>query len=80
MNERTIKRHGGKPGRQSKGPRDPLTVRFPKPLRAAIENAREGTGYDGAGEYVVAIVERALEAGLFPTAESGGQDQLPISA
>jgi hypothetical protein len=80
MSERMSKRNGGKPGRQSKGPRSPLTVRFPLPLREAIETARPGTGYDSASDYVVAVLERAHAAGLFPTAGSAGQEQLPISA
>jgi hypothetical protein len=80
MSERISKQRGGKPGRQSKGPRTPLTIRFPVPLRDAIEEARPGSGFDSTNDYVVAILERAKEAGLFPTAASSGQDQLPISA
>lgn len=73
-------RRGGRGGRPSKGPRYAQTIRFPEPLRDAIEEAREGSGYDNVNDYVVALLEKAQEAGLFPAVAESGQARLPLSA
>lgn len=78
--ERTGRRRsGGKPGRRSKGVRYARTIRFPDDLHETIEGSYSAAGYDNINDYVVDIVYRARDAGLFPEA-APGQERLPISA
>lgn len=82
MSERELtgrRRKGGKPGRKSKGPRYARTIRFPSDLNVELESSAGLAGYDNVNDYVVEIVARARDAGLFP-AKSTGQESLPISA
>ena len=65
-------------GRPSKGDRYARTIRFPRPLNEAIEDAAAAAGYDNVNDYVVEILIRAQAAGLFPP--PGGQMRLPVSA
>jgi hypothetical protein len=69
----------GKPGRPSKGQRYARTIRFPEPLNDEIEEAASAAGYDNVNDYVVDVLYRARDAGLFP-AQAPGQERLPISA
>jgi hypothetical protein len=68
-------------GRPSKGPRHPRMVRFPLPLNAAIEQAAEAAGYTNVNDFVVDVMSRAQENGLFSmTAPGSKQMELPASA
>jgi hypothetical protein len=69
----------GRGGRPSRGPRGQLTVRCPEPLVVAIESARSETDLT-TNDFVVGLIERAMEAGLLPVTQSAGQDRLPLSA
>jgi hypothetical protein len=73
-------RRDGRGGRRSKGPRYAQTIRFPEPLHDVIEEARAGSGYDTVNDFVVAMLEQAAEAGMFPAALPAAQDRLPLSA
>jgi hypothetical protein len=77
MSDSVIKR--GRGGRPSRGPRGQLTVRCPEPLVVAIESARSETDLT-TNDFVVGLIERAMEAGLLPVTQSAGQDRLPLSA
>ncbi len=79
MTERRPFRQPGRGGgRPSKGDRYPRTIRFPRELNDAIEDAAAAAGYDNVNDFVVDVVARAHAAGLVP-AESG-QMRLPVSA
>lgn len=78
--EHVVQHRSGKGGRPSKGPRYAQTIRFPEPLRDVIEEARSGSGYDNVNDFVVAMLQKAAEAGIFPSAAPAGQDRLPLSA
>lgn len=78
MSERMSHRRDGRGGRRSKGPRYAQTIRFPEPLRDAIEEALPGSGYDTVNDFVVAVLEQAKVTG-FPVAQAS-QDRLPLSA
>jgi hypothetical protein len=76
----SARRHGrGQGGRRSKGPRICMTIRFPEPLADAIEAGRAKTRLT-TNDYVVALAELAIEAGLTPTAQPAGQERLPLTA
>jgi hypothetical protein len=77
MSDSIVKR--GRGGRPSKGPRGQLTVRCAEPLVVAIESARADSGLT-TNDFVVGLIEKALAAGLLPSAEAPGQDRLPLSA
>lgn len=82
MTERRPFRQPGRGGgRPSKGDRYPRTVRFPRELNDAIEDAAAAAGYNNVNDYIVEIVIRAQAAGLFPApGVQGGQMRLPVSA
>ena len=82
MTERRPFRQPGRGGgRPSKGDRYPRTVRLPRELNEAIEDAAAAAGYDNVNDYIVEIVIRARDAGLFPApGAQGGQMRLPVSA
>jgi hypothetical protein len=63
-----------------KGPRHQTTIRVPAPLHSTIEQRRAGSGYDNVNDYVVAMLAKAAEAGLFPDPRPQSQDRLPLSA
>jgi hypothetical protein len=68
----------GQGGRKSKGDRIPCTVRFPVDLHEVIVRAADEAGYDSFQDFMVDLVARAHEAGLFPA--QSRQERLPISA
>jgi hypothetical protein len=45
-----------------------------------IEAQRAGSGYRNTNDYVVAMLELAAAAGLFPEPLADGQERLPLSA
>jgi hypothetical protein len=63
--------------RPSKGPRENFFVRAPETL--GIKQAAEDAGYPVLNDFVVEILQRAKDAGLWPTTEPG-QEQLKLSA
>jgi hypothetical protein len=63
-----------------KGPRHQTTIRVPAHLHGTIEERRAGSGYGNVNDYVVAMLAKAAEAGLFPDPLPQGQDRLPLSA
>lgn len=65
-------------GRPSKGARYTRTIRFPVELHDAIEEAAAAAGYTAVNDFVVDVVARAREAGLFPA--EAGQMELQASA
>lgn len=76
----TARKHGrGQGGRPSKGPRICMTIRFPEPLADAIKAGRAKTSLT-TNDYVVALAELALEAGLTPAGQPTGQERLPLTA
>jgi len=81
MSDSTIvkARKRGRGGRPSKGPRVSMTVRCPEPLADAIEAVRVESGLT-TNDLVVALIERAMAAGLLPAAEHADQDRLPLTA
>jgi hypothetical protein len=72
-------RKRGRGGRPSKGPRATMTVRCPAPLAVAIDAAREGSGLTN-NDFIVGLIEKALEAGIRPASAPAGQDRLPLTA
>jgi hypothetical protein len=63
-----------------KGNRHQTTVRIPERLHGEIEERRGGSGYRDLNAYVIAMLEKAAGAGLFPDPLTPGQDRLPLSA
>jgi hypothetical protein len=63
--------------RPSKGPREQFFVRAPVSL--GVKQASEDAGYPTYNDFVVEILERAKDAGLWPTA-APDQEQLKLSA
>lgn len=63
-------------GRKSKGERVPCTIRLPADLHEVVLQAADDSGYT-LQDFMVNLVVRAHEAGLFPQAR---QSRLPISA
>jgi hypothetical protein len=63
-----------------KGPRSAATLRIPDRLLAEIEEHRAGSGYASRQDYLIAMLERAAAAGLFPKPLQAAQDRLPLSA
>lgn len=49
-----------------KGDRRARTIRFPLPLNSTIEEAAAAAGYGNVNDYVVAVVDAALAAGVHP--------------
>ncbi|MGH3205915.1 MAG: hypothetical protein ACRDP5_28270 [Streptosporangiaceae bacterium] len=72
-------RKRGRGGRPSKGPRLSMTVRCPEPLAEAIDAARAGSGLTN-NDFILGLIEMAMEAGLCPAAAPASQDRLPLSA
>ncbi|KOX11012.1 hypothetical protein ADL05_24420 [Nocardiopsis sp. NRRL B-16309] len=48
-------------GRKSKGPRKPLTVRFPLDVFGELENEYQQEGFDDMNAYVLALVDRGRQ-------------------
>lgn len=63
-----------------KGRRHQTTIRYPEPLHGVIEERRAGSGYDNVNDFVVAMLQKAAEAGLFPDPLPRDQERLPLSA
>jgi hypothetical protein len=63
-----------------KGRRHHTSIRYPEPLHDVIEEHRAGSGYGNVNDYVVAMLQLAADAGLFPTPLAADQERLPISA
>jgi hypothetical protein len=74
----TTPRRPGRIGRPSKGARKARTIRFPRPMDAALEKHARAAGYDNVNDYVVDIVFRAKQVpGIWP-ASAPGQEHLPM--
>jgi hypothetical protein len=63
-----------------KGLRHQTTIRYPEPLRDVIEERRAGSGYKNVNDFVVAMLQKAADADLFPDPLPRDQDRLPLSA
>jgi hypothetical protein len=64
-----------------KGERFARTIRFPTRTNERLERLATEAGYANVNDYVVEIVERAEQAGLWPEpASADAQQLLPISA
>jgi hypothetical protein len=77
--ERVISRRTGRAGRPSKGPRTFVGLRLPDQLHEAVEEARAESGLT-TNDFCIGLIQRAMEAGLIPSAQTPGQDRLPLSA
>jgi hypothetical protein len=77
--ERVISRRIGRGGRPSKGPRTFVGLRLPDQLHEAVEEARAESGLT-TNDFCIGLIQRAMEAGLIPSAQAPGQDRLPLSA
>lgn len=62
-----------------KGERRARTIRFPLPLNSTIEEAAEQAGYGNVSDYVVAVMDAAIAAGVHPQPKVT-QEPLSISA
>lgn len=56
-----------------------MTIRCPEQLAEAIESGRAKSGLT-TNDFIVGLVEKALAAGLLPSAQAEGQDRLPLTA
>jgi hypothetical protein len=56
-----------------------MTIRCPEPLADRIEDARTGSGLTN-NDFVVGLLERAMDAGLLPAIQPADQERLPLSA
>ena len=63
-----------------KGIRHQSTIRYPEPLHHVLEQRRAGSGYTNVNDFVVAMLQKAADAGLFPDPVPSEQDRLPLSA
>jgi hypothetical protein len=72
-------RKRGRGGRPSKGPRISMTVRCPEHLADAIEEIRAGSGLTN-NDFIVGLIEQAMEAGIRPAAVPAAQERLPLTA
>jgi hypothetical protein len=66
-------------GRRSLGPRVPMTVRCPEPLAEIIKERQIASGLS-AQNFMVALLQNAAAAGLWPEPPAEGQERLPLTA
>ena len=63
-----------------KGRRHQSTIRYPEPLHRVLEERRAGSGYSNVNDFVVAMLQKAADADLFPDPLPHDQERLPLSA
>ena len=73
------RRKRGRGGRPSKGPRLSMTVRCPEQLAEEIEAARAGSGLTN-NDFIIGLIEAAMNAGLSPAGAAASQERLPLTA